>query len=106
MEFGQLPASNELKMFSINRNRTGWVQNEALCQKFQNIPLTLHDGSLDRQKQGRKKLKSFNSSYHKNQQSNAFVIDGGFLAQTLTSILGNKKILISNISANVLIKYL
>ncbi len=27
-------------MISINRRRTGYFENEALCQKFQNIPLT------------------------------------------------------------------
>ncbi len=34
-------ASNELKMDSNDRNRTGKVENEALCQKFENI-LILH----------------------------------------------------------------
>ncbi len=33
---------NELKMISVNRNRTGQVENEALCQIFPNIPLMGH----------------------------------------------------------------
>ncbi len=30
-------------MVSINRNRTGQVENEALCQNFRNSSLTLHN---------------------------------------------------------------
>ncbi len=37
--FKLCPVSNELKMISINRNRTRQATNEAPCQKLRNIPL-------------------------------------------------------------------